>query len=73
MVSAFVGAYERPGTYVVTAASAGFATKEVSSVRVVIGGGPCPHVEQARVAIALPRKARSPNASHSSTLSFASE
>jgi hypothetical protein len=50
---AFIGAYERPGTYVVTAARVGFVPREVSSVRVVMVGGQCPHVEQARVAIAL--------------------
>jgi hypothetical protein len=50
---AFIGAYERPGTYVVSVSKAGFTPKEMSSVRVVMGGGDCPHVEQARVAIAL--------------------
>jgi hypothetical protein len=50
---AFIGAYERAGTYVLTAARAGLVPKEVGSVRVVMSGGQCPHVEQARVAIAL--------------------
>jgi len=49
----FVGAYERPGTYVVTASRAGFVPKEATSVRVVMGGGDCPHVEQVSLAIQL--------------------
>jgi hypothetical protein len=49
----FVGAYERPGTYVVSVSSAGFVPKEATPVTVVMGGGDCPHVEQVRVAIAL--------------------
>jgi hypothetical protein len=49
----FVGAYERPGTYVVRAARAGFVAREVASVRVVMGGGECPHVQEVRVPIAL--------------------
>ena len=49
----FVGAYERPGTYLVRAARPGFIPQEVSSVRVVMGGGQCPHVQEVRVAIPL--------------------
>ena len=49
----FVGAYERPGTYAVRAARAGYIPKEVSSVRVGIGSGECPHVQEVRVAIPL--------------------
>jgi len=49
----FVGAFERPGTYVVSAARAGFVPKEMTSVRVVMGGGDCPHVAPMAVAIAL--------------------
>src|SRR5262245_46036000 len=49
----FVGAFERPGTYVVSAARAGFVPKERRSVRVVMGGGDCPHVVPMAVAIAL--------------------
>ncbi len=49
----FAGAVERPGTYVVRAAREGFAPKEVAPVRVAMGGGDCPHVQQTEVAIAL--------------------
>jgi hypothetical protein len=49
----FSGAYERPGTYAVRATRQGFRPKEIDSVRVVMGGGECPHVEQARVTVAL--------------------
>ncbi len=49
----FTGAVERPGTYVVRAVRHGFAANEVSPVRVVMGGGECPHVEETRVTIAL--------------------
>ena len=49
----FVGAYERPGTYVVRAARPGFIPNEVGSVRVVMSAEQCPHVQQVRVAIPL--------------------
>jgi hypothetical protein len=49
----FVGAYERPGTYVVRAERVGFVTRQLGSLRVVMGRGPCPHVQEVRVAIAL--------------------
>jgi hypothetical protein len=49
----YTGAYERAGTYVVKAARDGYASKEVGSVRVVMGGGDCPHVEQMRLTVAL--------------------
>ena len=49
----FTGAYERPGTYVIRASRAGFVPGTAGPVRVVMGGGPCPHVEQARVTITL--------------------
>jgi hypothetical protein len=49
----FVGLYERPGTYVVAASRAGFAPAKTASVTLVMGGGPCPHVEHVRVNIAL--------------------
>jgi hypothetical protein len=49
----FTGAVERPGTYVVRAARHGFAPNEVAPVRVVMGGGECPHVEETRVRIEL--------------------
>lgn len=50
---AFSGAYERPGTYVVRATRQGFHPGEVAAVHVVMGGGECPHVEQARVTVPL--------------------
>ncbi len=50
---AFAGAVERPGTYVVRAVRQGFAPKEVAPVRVAMGGGDCPHVQQTEVTIAL--------------------
>ena len=49
----FTGAVERPGTYVVRAERQGFTPSELASVRVVMGGGECPHVEETRVTIAL--------------------
>jgi hypothetical protein len=49
----YFGAYERPGTYALAVSRPGFASKEVSSVRVVMGGGQCPHVEQTHVSVAL--------------------
>ena len=49
----YTGAYERPGEYVIAASRSGFASSRVTSVRVVMGGGQCPHVEQVRLTIAL--------------------
>ncbi len=49
----FTGAVERPGTYVVRATRHGFAPHELESVRVVMGGGECPHVQETRVTIGL--------------------
>lgn len=49
----FSGAYERPGTYVVRATRQGFLPGELPSVRVVMGGGECPHVQETRVSIQL--------------------
>ena len=49
----FVGAYERPGTYVVRAERTGFVTREVTDVRVTMQVGDCPHVETVRVQIRL--------------------
>jgi len=49
----FVGAYERPGTYVVRAERTGFVTREVTNVRVTMMTGDCPHVETVRVQIRL--------------------
>lgn len=49
----FAGAVERPGTYAVRAEGPGFVAKEVRDVQVVMGGGPCPHVQQVQLSIAL--------------------
>jgi len=49
----FVGAYERPGTYVVRAEHSGFVAREVTDVRVTKVTGDCPHVETVRVQIRL--------------------
>jgi hypothetical protein len=49
----FVGAHERPGSYVVRAERTGFVSKEVGSVRVVTSGGDCPHVREVRLAMPL--------------------
>jgi hypothetical protein len=48
-----VGAFERPGTYQVVAGAPGFAPKRVSDVRVVMGGGDCPHVREVQLEVAL--------------------
>jgi hypothetical protein len=47
----YVGAWERPGTYVVRVERAGFVTKEVADVRVAMGSGDCPHVEEVRLEV----------------------
>jgi hypothetical protein len=49
----FSGAYERPGSYLIRATRPGFRPSEVRGVRVVMGAGECPHVEQTRVTIHL--------------------
>ncbi len=49
----YTGAYERAGTYVVRASRDGFAPKAVASVKVVMGGGDCPHVQETKVAVSL--------------------
>jgi hypothetical protein len=49
----FVGAFERPGTYVVRAERTGFVTREVTNVRVTKLTGDCPHVETVSVLIRL--------------------
>ena len=49
----FTGAVERPGTYVVRASRPGFTPNELAPVRVVMGGGECPHVDETRVTIEL--------------------
>jgi carboxypeptidase family protein len=49
----FIGAFERPGTYVIRAERSGFASREVPDVRVVMGTGDCPHVETVSLKIGL--------------------
>jgi hypothetical protein len=53
MSCSYVGAYERPGTYVVQVERAGFVQKEVRQVQVVMDAGRCPHVREVRLEIAL--------------------
>jgi hypothetical protein len=47
----YIGAFERPGTYLVRVEAAGFVTREVGDVRVIVGTGHCPHVQAARLDI----------------------
>ncbi len=49
----YVGAFERPGTYQVSAEKAGFVPKQVGPVQVVMENGQCPHVRGVRVTIPL--------------------
>lgn len=49
----YVGAFDRPGTYVVRAEEAGFVPKEIRQVQVVMGSGRCPHVQEVRLAVRL--------------------
>ena len=49
----YVGAWERPGTYRVRAEAPGLAATTVTDVRVVMGTGECPHVEEVRLEVAL--------------------
>ncbi len=49
----FRGLWERPGTYTVRATRPGFRPKEMSPVRVVMGSGQCPHVEESRLTVPL--------------------
>jgi hypothetical protein len=48
-----VGAFERPGTYVVRVAHSGFVAQEIRQVTVVMGSGKCPHVQEVRLAVSL--------------------
>jgi hypothetical protein len=50
---AFRGLWERAGTYTVRVTRQGFRPNEVDAVRVVMGGGPCPHVTETRLTVAL--------------------
>jgi hypothetical protein len=49
----YLGAWERPGTYRVRAEAAGFVSKTVDEVRVVMGSGQCPHVKEVQLDIPL--------------------
>ncbi len=49
----YVGAWERPGTYRVSAQAQGFASKTVGDVRVLMGAGECPHVQEVQLEIPL--------------------
>jgi len=49
----YIGAVERPGTYVVRAEAPGFVSKEVAAVRVTMDEGRCPHVRGVRLSMAL--------------------
>lgn len=48
-----VGAWERPGTYRVHVEASGFASRTVGDVRVVMGSGECPHVQEVPLEVAL--------------------
>jgi hypothetical protein len=49
----YVGAFERPGTYVVRAERPGYVPKEVREVQVVMETGRCPHVREVHLEITL--------------------
>ncbi len=49
----YVGAYERPGTYVVTVDAQGFDRRAVADMRVAMGGGVCPHVQEVQLEVPL--------------------
>jgi hypothetical protein len=49
----YIGAWERPGSYEVRAAASGFAARTIGDVRVAMGTGQCPHVQESRLDIAL--------------------
>ncbi len=52
----YVGAFERPGSYVVRVERSGFIPKTVTGVGVVMGAGECPHVKQIRLDVQLTRE-----------------
>jgi hypothetical protein len=58
----YIGAFERPGTYRLRVEAAGFLANEVGDVRVIVGGGQCPHVEAARLDIRVSPAAVPPEA-----------
>jgi hypothetical protein len=49
----YLGAWERPGTYVVRVEASGFAPRTIADVRVVMGTGECPHVQEVRLEVPL--------------------
>jgi hypothetical protein len=49
----YVGAWERPGTYRVRAEAPGFGAKTIGDVRVAMGTGECPHVQEMQLEIPL--------------------
>jgi hypothetical protein len=49
----YFGAWERPGNYIVRAAAPGFTAKTIGDVRVEMGTGQCPHVQETRLDLAL--------------------
>lgn len=48
-----LGAFERPGTYVVRVERAGFGAGQVGPVVVTMGGGSCPHVQEVALTVSL--------------------
>ncbi len=49
----FLGAWERPASYVVRASAPGFASKTIADVRVEMGSGRCSHVQETSLTISL--------------------
>jgi len=49
----YFGAWERPGTYAVRVAATGFASKTIADVRVEMGSGQCPHVQETQLSVSL--------------------
>ena len=49
----YVGAIERPGTYLLSAERSGYRAATRAGVSVVMGGGTCPHVVQTTVELRL--------------------
>jgi hypothetical protein len=49
----YLGAWERSGTYRVRVEAQRFSTKTITDVRVVMGTGKCPHVQEVRLEIPL--------------------
>lgn len=49
----YVGAYERPGTYVLHVERTDFLAREVRDVRVIMAAGECPHPQTVRLDIQI--------------------